>query len=316
MHWSERNFGAGRGPARSRRPLAGRWARLAAVLALALAWALTQPPSPARAGDGEPLGVRAAVHGAFTGGADVGDGDGQVAVRTAGVSLGCPVATLSYALTSYDWDDVARLPFGNGSDDPWDELHLLHLAADGHGMLDAHWGWFAGGAVGAGWEEELDGSGFLALSGGALYVVDEDLSLRLGLAARLHRVGLRLLPAVGLDWRTADAPGFSASVGAPESWLRWRFDPAWAMRLGAFIDGGIWRLKDGSPVADGGYVDNFGIVAALVADWSPLPGLTLSFGPDYHFARSLTVYDDDGDRRDDYDVDPAPGGSAALRWTF
>jgi len=288
---------------------------------ICLAWALTLCLgwSPALAGggaqgQGPDWGVDL-LAGAVAG-ADVDDGGGSVAVSGAGATASWRWLSLSYGVATYHWDDVSRLPFGNGADDPWDSLHSLGLDLRHQDMVDESWGYFVGGGLSAGWEEEMDDSGTIHIHAGVLRTLGPGLTLSLGAGAWAHKTGLRALPLLALDYGSEDDLGFSATLGAPQTWLRYRFDPAWLVRLGARMDGGTYRLADDSVVARKGYVSHSGVAAALMADWTPSPGLTLSVGPEWHFARSLDIYDEDGDKKDSYGVDAAPGLAARLSWAF
>lgn len=286
---------------------------LAWTLVLCLGW------GPALAGGGAPgQGADWSVdlQAGAVAGADVDDGGGSVAVGGAGATASWRWLSLSYSVAAYGWDDVSRLPFGNGADDPWDSLHSLGLDLRHQDMVDENWGYFAGGGLSADWEEEMGDSGTVHVRGGVLRALSPGLTLSLGAGAWAHKTGLRVLPVLALNYGSQDDPGFSATLGAPQTWLRYRFNPAWMVRLGARMDGGTYRLADDSVVAGKGYVRRSGVAAALMADWTPSPGLTLSAGPEWHFARSLTLYNKDGDEQDSYGVDAAPGLAARLRWAF
>ncbi len=286
-----------------------------AIYAALMAWVLILAPGAGRALAGE-LGLTAGVRAEAVAGADVDDGEGSMAVTGTRASLGTSWGGLDYAVARYHWDDASRLPLGNGNDDPWDTLHSLRLDLRHRAMVNDDWGYFVGGGVSAGWEEEMDDAGALHLRAGLLRVLRPGLTLSLGLGGAVHKTGLRAMPLAALAWGAEEEPGFSAVVGLPETWLRYRFDAAWLVRLGARMEGGLYRLADDSPVVSSGYVRQSGVAAAFVADWSPLENLTLSFGPEWHFARELTLYNEDGDEQDSYDGDAAPGFGLGLRYAF
>lgn len=290
------------------------------VLMLALCTALLVTTGMARAQDdgagADRLGVSAKVFTRAAAAADFDDRDGGYGVTTVGASVRCPVAEVAYKLSGFDWNDKDALPFGNGSDDPWDTLHTLAVDLRHNAMIDRRWGWFVGGGVGASWEEEVDDSFFGMLRAGALYAVSEDTTVSFGVSANAHRIGLTVFPALSVNYRGADQEGFSATLGAPETWLRYRFDEQWMLRLGAMLNGGAYRLADDSTVEREGYAKIFEIVSALMVDWNPTPDLRVSFGPELRFARSVNVYNDDGEQRNSYAQDPALGVSASVGYSF
>lgn len=266
--------------------------------------------------ESDDLGVSISVMGGGVSSADVDNREGSVSILSGGFSVECPVATVSYMANDYDWSDKDKLPFGNGLDDPWDVLHSLGIALDHFDMVTEQWGYFVGGAVSADWEKEMDDSYSAMLNGGAIYAFNEETSVSFGAAAGLHKLGASLFPVLNVSYRQASQQGFSALVGVPASWLRYRFTDAWLLKLGASMSGGTYRLEDESTVERKGYIESSGITAGLIADWNPCESVQISFGPDFHFAREFTVYDKDGDKKNSYDVDSAWGASATVTYSF
>ncbi len=288
------------------------------ILLGALVLALTLGPGAAQAGaDGarERPDLFAGIQAHAVAGADVDGGAGSVAVTGARAVLGGSWGSLGYGVLGYRWSDASRLPFGNGGD-PWNTLHSLRLDLRHEAALGAGWGWFVGGGAFAGWEQEMDDAAGLHARAGVRRVFGPELRLSLGVGVVAHKTGLGALPVASLAWGDEAAAGLSAVIGVPETWLRFRFDDAWRVRLGVRLEGGTYRLADDSGVVRGGYVRQSGLAGALLADWSPLRGLTLSFGPEWRFARRLTLYNSDGDEQDSYGVDAAPGFGLGLRYVF
>lgn len=256
----------------------------------------------------------ATVTGRSVGEADVDDG-GSVSVTEAGASLRYRWFGIDYLNRRYDWSDTASLPFGNGSD-PWEQLHMLRLRADisdqlGFGGL----GWFAGAGLTAGWEEEMDDAWGISGSAGLSWAVG-DVRLRGGVAASLHPVGTRLLPVAAADWGNQRDMGFSATVGIPETMLRYRTSDMFSFRAGGRMDGDTYRLADDSPVQREGYMKTSSLTLGGYIDITPLDDLTLTVGAEYLTRREMTMYDSDGDERRTYDLDDAPALFLRLRYGF
>ncbi|WP_461209970.1 hypothetical protein [Desulfocurvus sp. DL9XJH121] len=280
------------------------------VLALGLMSA-----APALAADAGPA-VRLEARAGVAAPADFDDRDGGVSVARAGVSAFVDRFRLDYDLRTYHWDDGGELPLGGGSDEPWDSLHSLALSAQGGGHLGGAWGWFWTARGGAAWEEEMDDAFSAAAGGGVSYALGRDLSLRAGGVLALGPLGWKALPLASLAWREGAEQGFSAGLGLPGSHVTYRFDSAWALRLSGTMEDGVWRLADDSAVERKGYLRESGIRAGLYALWSPLENLDLRFGPEWTFARSMSVYNDDGEKRSSYGLGSALGASATLGYRF
>ena len=252
--------------------------------------------------------------GRTIGEADMDDG-GSVAVTEAGASLRYRWFGIDYLNRRYDWSDTASLPFGNGSD-PWEQLHMLRLRADiaeqlGFGGL----GWFAGAGLTAGWEEEMDDAWGLSGSAGLTWAVG-GVRLRGGVAAYAHPVGTRLLPLVAADWGNQRDPGFSATVGFPETMLRYRSSDMFSFRAGGRVEGNTYRLADDSPVQREGYMRTSSLTLGGYIDITPMEDLTLTVGAEYLTRQEMRVYNSDGDERNTYDLDDAPALFLRLSYGF
>jgi hypothetical protein len=286
------------------------------LLILFAALVLTVPvcrPAHAQSGPDE---LAIAVQGSGYGMAEVGDDGGEVQMFESGMELSYSYFTLSVDHLAFGFKDKDKLPFGNGKDDPWEGLTSIGLHGDYHDAFDESWGWFVGGGVGAGFEQELDNSLEGMAYAGVSYAFTPELMVQLGVGCSLDAVEVGVLPLVGLAWRSPGDLGFSASLGMPETSAQYRFGDDLAVRLGLGMTGGLYRLADDSPVAREGYLKLQGYKAGLYVDWSPFSNLSMSFGPECAFGNTFNIYDKDGDKLDDYDQDAAFGGMFSLKYAF
>jgi hypothetical protein len=272
---------------------------------------------PARAGEAaDPARdwtVRAT--GSLVGQSELENDRGKVSVAQTGLAATWRWLTLAYSLRSYDFEDVARLPFGNGRE-PFDQLHRVVLSADHGGQIEGRWSWFGGATLASAFEEEMEDSYSGMVRGGVGYALDGDLDLRLGAAVSAHPIGVRALPLVSLAWNRKAEQGWSALLGAPQTEARYRWNAAWATRAALGLEGGTWRLADDSPVRREGYFSEQGLKAGLYQDVNLTEAAFLSLGLTWSFARSMEVYNADGDKSGDWDLDPALGGSISFGLRF
>lgn len=273
---------------------------------------LVVAPAANAAQEDVPLWIQATGSAVSRGDVDNG---GSYSSQTGGVQAGWKWFTFSYARTSYDWNDVDRLSFGNRHDDPWDALTRVSLDAAFDGMFTDSLGWFGGATVGSAYEDEMDDSYFVGGRAGLSLNVN-GVALRGGVGVFANGVDAKALPVVAASWGRPSDMGLSATIGFPRSDVRYRFSELWAARMGLTGDRGVYRLKNDSPVADKGYVMEEGYTLGAYADVSPIENLTFSVGPEYVFGRRLSIYDKDGDRMDREDVDGSLGGSLRMRWSF
>lgn len=283
-----------------------------AVVATVAAWSL-----PARAGE-EAVPARDWTLKAWGGGvgqSGVENDRGEVSVAESGVKASWRWLTVAYAARVYDFEDVSRLPFGNG-EDPFDTLHQVSLNADHGGHLDGPWSWFAGATLFSAFEEEADGSLGGMARAGVGYALAGNLDLNLGAGVSAHQVGVRALPLASLAWNRAAEQGWSAVLGLPETEIRYRWNEITATRATMGWDGGVWRLADDSPVRRKGYFSEEGARVGLFQDVHFSESAFLSLGLTWSFARSMAVYNEDGDKSGDWDLDPAWGGIVSFGLRF
>lgn len=262
------------------------------------------------------VGVEVGAYASTVANADFEDRDAGYAATEAEVSLAYKIVEFSYGMRSFDWDDAAKLPFGNGADDPWDELHTLALSASDAGFFSERWGWFWRAGVESAYEDEMDDSFGATAGGGGMYVINEDWNVSFGLMGFAHPVGAKVLPTVAADWRRGAERGFSASIGLPRTHVGYRFDAQWAARLALGMDGNTWRLANDSTVDSKGYVNESALRAGLYMLWTPVVNLDVEIGPELVFGRSVQLYNGDGESRSSYAPENAFGASARAAWRF
>lgn len=248
--------------------------------------------------------------------ADFDEGDGGFSVVEADLSATYDMLTLAYGVRSYDWDDEASLPFGNGVDEPWETLHELELSLGSSGRIDERWGWFANLGLSAAWEEEMDDALGVSAMGGVNYALTRQWVVMMGLRASGHQVGWSVLPVAAAVWNQGVEEGFSVSIGLPQSELQYRFNPSWAVRLYGKMDSGLWRLADDSTVRAEGYMKESSKVVGLVGEWAPMERMIVTFGPRVYLDREVTFYNKDGDTQDSHDLGTAYGAQLNLIWSF
>lgn len=261
---------------------------------------------------------RLRVMGDYTSDADVGDGDGSVALTAERLTLDWKFLSLSYTQTQFHWDDVSSLSFGNGVDDPWERLHRLRLGSDFRGDINDQWFYHTGLALTSSFEKEMDDSYGGVVRGGVGYKWSDEITIMGGLAVSTNSLKTRFMPniAVAFDGVNDNGVGWKGRVGLPSIEMGYHFNRESALRWSLGNDGQTARLANDSAVAQKGYVSMAGWQTGLYYDWKPTDSLSLSIGPEYVFGRSMTIYNETADKMFDEDVDSAWGGTLRFRWAF
>jgi len=248
---------------------------------------------------------------------DTGGDAGSFRVTGArvGLEIGWLVANYGYRL--YDWEDVARLPFGDGVGEPWEDLHGGALGFSHDEMVNRSWGYFVRAQATTAFEEEMDDSfGALGLAGLMYGIPEWNLMFRLGAAYSWNEGTSQVFPLVGVDWGGRGGPGLSVAVGIPLTAVTYRFSEQTAIRARVGFDSDTFRLADDNPASPEGYLEteDIGGEIALLYNLTPTMRLTLAAG--YLFDRTLTLYDSDGEGGAEFDAEEAATARAQLSFSF
>lgn len=252
--------------------------------------------------------------------ADIDGSSGGYSVTEYSASFEWKWLGFSYTGREYDWDNVSALPFGNGADEPWETLHTLTLGANFDGSFNKTWGWFAGATIKSSFEEEIDDSFSGIAQAGFIYQLADDWRVHLGIVGVVSQDDPKVLPFVGINYRSLKDLGWALSFGFPATYASYRFNEIIALRAGAAISANQYRLADNSTVAQKGYLEEEELTFGLYADITPklfgIEHLLLSIGAEYVTMRELTIYDSSYDKIREKDVDDTFGGFVRLQYTF
>ncbi len=222
-----------------------------------------------------------------------------------------------YDRMDYKWDnsEIAKLPFGNGSDKPWKALQKLEIGANFENNLNDKWSYSLDGAVFSAFEKDFGGYGG-RVQAWAGYGFSPLLRLRFGARAYIYQFQAIAMPVLSLDYRWDKQEGFSAQIGVPDAHLRYGFNKYIALRLFGEYEQDLYRLADDSKVENEGYLQREGVMTGLVMDITPVKDLCISAGVIRSLAYTLTTYDKDGDNDKEYDNESAWGAIVTVNYAF
>ncbi|MBU2547987.1 MAG: hypothetical protein KKB20_06240 [Proteobacteria bacterium] len=245
--------------------------------------------------------------------------DGRYSMTRWRVSATHSHFTLGYTHRTFQWEDIGRLPFGNGRDDPWKDLHTVGLKAKYTGSISGPWRYYFSGEASSSFEDRV-GSPSLDVLAAFGYNFSPRFKVRVGAAVLYHEVRVIAVPVAALKWwgggKSAEEPLVSVSVGLPESTLTYHCSPELSFTASLLADSKVFRLSEHSPVFSEGFAETRDIITCLMVNYSPLPGLVLSGGLGYDFFRQMQLYDRHGDKQADYDVEGAWTGRLLIAYQF
>ncbi len=256
------------------------------------------------------------VEGNYQADADVEGGPGRVSVLKSGASVYFSHFAVFYENRSFFWEKADALPFGNGLEDPWQHLHVIGLRARYDRSISGPWRFFLGARFFSSFEEQLDQSWGGAVDGGLEYVFSTSFKMGVGAAFFGDYTRTDVFPLVRLVWLPDPQKGLGIFLGIPETSVRYRFSSAWAAKIGIHFDHRTYRLADDNPVQAEGYVEMEEFIPGVYLEFNPVPNFSVSVGAEYALGREWTLYNDDGNEEDKFDLDNAVGGILKLSYRF
>lgn len=243
---------------------------------------------------------------------------GEVGSFSAGVGLSLFKINVDYDYTAFSWDSVNFLPFGNGKDDPWEQFHSINIGMKHSDMFNKNWGYFMALGGSSQFEEQMDGSYGASGFAGVIYVIpDTNLTFLAGGGVSYDPLETNFLPMIGIKWNGSAKSGFAVSIGVPETYVSYRFSPTTAISLSLDMgEGGIYRLADKSTVEEEGYVEIESMGGKLAFTFSPFELCSVSIGAGASFNREYTIYDQNENEQNEYDLDDTYTGFFSVGFEF
>jgi len=211
--------------------------------------------------------------------------------------------------SNYEWNGGNL--FFDPTVDPFDDVFIYRIGATYSQQQDDHWTWFAGGSVQTAHETGTEFTNTLTygLTGGAIYAVNPDVQVGLGVSARTQ-----------LEDNT---------VVFPYPILRWQMDERWSVETMSFGfgNGGGGRLTYGSydrrefrldneDYLPDGVVFDTRIPVSLGVLWTPQPDFSLNLSVGVLAFQEFRLDNRNGDKVIQMETDPTAIANLSLHWDF
>lgn len=267
-------------------------------------------------GEDTPYSVFAEGH--YIGEAEMESNEGSFGITGFTTGFSIPFLDFSYTQDRYDWSNASRLPLGTNGDDPWETMHTLALSSGYSDQINDTWGWFVHGGISSAFESDINDSFGAMATGGLTYAVTDTISISAGAGIAFHSLENAIFPVISIDYngRGADGLGTFGSLGLDGVQAGYAFSKEFRLVGDVTRTGDLYRLADDSKVEREGFVEFSGWKGGVRAEYDITSEFSLSGGMDYHFARTMKVYDSDGDERKKLDIDGAPGFSLGVSYSF
>ncbi|MDD5081199.1 MAG: hypothetical protein PHC58_04295 [Candidatus Omnitrophica bacterium] len=239
---------------------------------------------------------------------DVEGASASVDIISTRLGVECDFLKFGYTLSDYNWTNPDSLSFGNSKDDPWGSLHKINLMMRYGGKIDEKWMYMVLTKIDSGFENEVNNSFGYGLGMLGAYKFSPKFRIILGTLLSYDEIEeTELGPIFGFLWDDGDDRGFSLNVGVPETYLKYDFNDRLSLNLKFDIVKDLYRLSDHSVVSEKGYFRDEFIGYALMLNYSFNKNMHIEFGPQIISKHEFNIYDRNGNKIDEYDIDDAFG---------
>ncbi|MGC9385831.1 MAG: hypothetical protein ACP5D0_02710 [Hydrogenovibrio sp.] len=248
--------------------------------------------------------------------AGIKDYDGGVSDRYYDALIENGYGYLGYTQWNLDWHDVSDLPFGDGDSQPIKGLQGVRLGGKFNHRFNDKTMLLSSLGVSSKYEAQTDDSYSVNLRALIAYRLQKDISVLGGVIYNYHPVRSRIYPAIGLGYRARAEDGISAVLGFPRAFVAYGFAQNWKISSGISYRQFMARLAKDNSVEAGGYVElqtwkaDVMLSYDLTRDWQL--DVMANYSADYRF----TFYNEDGNRQNQYQLEPSWGGGLRMEYQF
>lgn len=263
------------------------------------------------------LAIKLKLSGYQYGGAKLDKG-GSYQVTASKVEVGNFLLKGSYESFDIQWQDLHKLPFGNGVDQPVERMHRLRLQSHipyrfspGKLILNQV-------AISATYEKEMDH----AFSYQLYSLYSEDFSrlgsLQFGLYANIQPVQTVIYPIFEYTYNYASPSkeGIYGHLGFPKTQVGYHLTPKWRAEFAAVYHQAIGKLSKQNALQPSGYIQSKNWRGVLAVHHQLTKSVELSLGLHANLTNQLVLFNQQHQRLDHYYINEGAGLSLAISQRF
>ncbi len=230
-----------------------------------------------------------------------------------GVSMG-------YERWNFDFTDATA--FDSLKGDPWQGVNRLDLTLTFSQEISDHWSYVVGATVASSYEDGAQFSDSITAGAlaGATYKFSDTLRVGAGAIVRSSiEDDALILPLITIDWKISDTLTFSTNPSTGRRFLGLTYQPceAWAFTGGAAFEFIDFRLDDDTDSVSPDGVGRFRRVPVGVEiSYIPSDQFRVGLYGGYVLAQEVTLDDQEGERVQQEEVEPAPFIGLQIQWSF
>lgn len=241
--------------------------------------------------------------------------EGSVKTYKQKIQINNDIVGFSYSRWDFDWSNENDLPFYRGKT-PIESMQSIRLFANWPVPLNDKWFMLNSVNVNATYEKEYSGSFGAGISSFFSYRLDEDHSIQLGAFANYHSVKTLVLPVMGYSYRAREKDGLQMVLGFPRAYVGYHIRPDLLLNAGMVYSQAVIRLADDSGIEPKGFSEAKDYQANLGFRYEINKDFELNVDLLYAFKRDFTIYDQNANEVDSYNIEPSAGALVKLKYIF
>lgn len=241
---------------------------------------------------------------------------GGVSVAKNSLRINNKIAGFSYTNWAFMWNDLAKLPFGDGVHSPIEQMHGFKINANIPFFLSEKWFLLLSVSAKSTFEKESDNSYGAGLFGFASYKIGEEHAIQFGVFANYHPVSSIALPAISYSYRARQSDGFKFILGFPRTYAGYHLNEETLVRFGLIFSQSVIRLSQRSTLEKSGYVEAEDYMSNLGVSYDFHENLSLESDLLYSVKRDFTIYDKEANELNSYSIKPSFGVNFKIRYLF
>lgn len=259
---------------------------------------------------------KVSLKNAYLSDAKVSGSDGSVAVAKTQVSINNKIAGISYTNWAFDWQNVADLPFGDGSRNPITQMHSIRANINAPYFLNDKIFILTSLSLKSTFEKEIEGSYSGGLFSFASYKLDQNHAIQFGAFANYHPVSTLALPVISYSYRARQSDGFKFILGFPRTYVGYHVNENLLLRFGMVFSQSVIRLSNDSAIESSGFIEAEDYMSNLGFSYEFNQHFTLESDLLYSVKRNFIIYSKNGDSLSTDTIEPSFGMNFKLSYIF
>ena len=248
--------------------------------------------------------------------ANIVDSDGSVGVTKNTLKVNNAFAELSYSNWAFNWDNIDKLPFGNGVDNPIEQMHSFKVQGNLPYLINDQWFMVTSLSLSTTFEKEMKDSYAVGIFSFASYKVNQNHTLQMGVFANYHPISTLILPIVSYSYRARQNDGLQFVLGFPRIYAGYYLSDKILLRGGMNFSQSVIKLGDDNVMENSGYIESQDYMGSVGASYEFNAKFTLEANFLYSLKRDFIIYNSAGDKVKDYSIEASPGVKLRLNYIF